>query len=89
MKFPTIDDSVAFGFDHNPQIAFDMNNHQLPFGSHKYYSYSLFYEDFINGIDENFKVLSFTKLYNDLKTKFGADTAKNIIDKEAMKYVKL
>ncbi|MFC4142225.1 DUF5672 family protein [Pedobacter mendelii] len=56
-KVPTVKDAMKFSFEVNPDVLFEMNHHELPFGCHAWWKYNLaFWIPYINKFGYNIKV---------------------------------
>lgn len=48
-KLPEINEAMKFSFEVNPEVLFEMNGHELPFGCHAWWKYNLsFWQKHIN-----------------------------------------
>ena len=56
-KMPGITEAMKFSFEVNPEVLFEMNNHELPFGCHAWWKYNLgFWQKHINQFGYDIKV---------------------------------
>ncbi len=56
-KLPTIHEAMKFSFEVNPEVLFELNQHELPFGCHAWWKYNLaFWQKHINAYGYHIKV---------------------------------
>ncbi|MFD2284867.1 hypothetical protein GJU39_11430 [Pedobacter petrophilus] len=56
-KMPDIKEAMKFSFEVNPEVLFELNNHELPFGCHAWWKYNLgFWQKHINQFGYDIKV---------------------------------